>query len=167
LVDGVENWLHHPDIGFNYRLSDIACALGRVQLSRIGEILALRHAAAEHYHTLLADIPGLELPPLTLSGCTISWFVFVVRLPQTDNRAGIQALLSERGIATASYFAPIHQQPAWRDLLVQSQPHLPTTESIGSRTLALPFFTRITSTQQEQVASALRQALTSQNQGVS
>jgi perosamine synthetase len=158
-----DDWLHHPDIGFNYRLSDIACALGRVQLSRIGEILALRRAAAERYHSLLADIPGIELPPLRLPGCTISWFVFVVRLPQIANRPAIQALLSEQGISTAPYFAPIHQQPAWRNLIVQSRLHLPITESIGSRTLALPFFTRITPSQQKRVAAALRRSMIDQN----
>jgi perosamine synthetase len=158
-----DDWLHHPDIGFNYRLSDIACALGRVQLSRIGEILALRRAAAERYHSLLADIPGIELPPLRLPGCTISWFVFVVRLPQIANRPAIQALLSEQGISTAPYFAPIHQQPAWRNLIVQSRLHLPITESIGSRTLALPFFTRITPSQQKRVAVALRRSMIDQN----
>ncbi len=159
------HWLHHPYIGFNYRLSDIACALGRVQLSRIDEILALRRAAAERYHALLADIPGLELPPLTLPGCIISWFVFVVRLPQTTSRAAIQALLSRQGIATAAYFTPIHQQPAWRDLIVRSGLRLPVTESIGARTLAVPFFNRIAPSQQDEVASALRCALDPLNQG--
>ena len=153
------DWLHHPDIGFNYRLSDIACALGRVQLTRIDEILDLRRSAAEHYHSLLADIPALELPPLTLPGLTISWFVFVIRLPETSDRAHIQTLLAQHGVTTATYFQPIHRQPAWRQLLV-SPPHLPVTESIGSRTLALPFFTRITPAQQEQVASVLGKCLT-------
>ena len=71
--------------GYNYRLSELACALGRVQLSRIGEMLALRQAAAERYDALLCRIaiPGLELPPLTLPDRTISWFVYVVRLPET------------------------------------------------------------------------------------
>ena len=149
--------LLHPPIGFNYRLSDIACALGRVQLSRIDEILALRRAAAERYHTLLADIPSLELPPLTLPHCTISWFVYVVRLPESVHRTRVQSFLADCGIATASYFAPIHQQPAWRNHA--ASPDLPVTESIGSRTLALPFFTRITPGQQEQIASTLREAL--------
>ena len=76
-------WLDHAEIGYNYRLSDLACALGRVQLSRIDEILALRRAAAERYHALLSEIPGLELPPLTLPRRAISWFVYVVRLPRT------------------------------------------------------------------------------------
>lgn len=149
--------LLHPGIGFNYRLSDIACALGRVQLSRIDEILALRRAAAERYNVLLADIPGLTLPPLTLPNCTISWFVYVVRLPESVHRTRVQSFLADRGIATASYFAPIHQQPAWRN--PAASPDLPVTESIGSRTLALPLFTRITPGQQEQVASTLREAL--------
>jgi perosamine synthetase len=152
------DWLHHPDFGFNYRLSDIACALGRVQLSRIGEILSLRRAAAERYHALMADSPNLELPPLTLPNSSISWFVFVVRLPEAANRTRIQAFLGQQGIATATYFAPIHQQPAWRNCVISSL-HLPVTETIGSRTLALPFFNRITPSQQEQVVSTLRKAL--------
>ena len=151
LVDGVaEDWLHHPDIGFNYRLSDIACSLGRVQLSRLDEILALRRTAAERYNALLACIAGLELPPLTQPGCTISWFVYVVRLPAGTDRARVQAFLAERGIATSNYFAPIHLQPAWHEFIVQNPPILPVTEFIGPRTLALPFFNRITESQQQQ-----------------
>lgn len=152
------DWLHHPDIGFNYRLSDIACALGRVQLSRINEILTLRRAAAERYHTLLSDIREVELPPLSTPDSTISWFVFVVRLTENADRNRIQEFLSQHAIASARYFAPIHLQPAWREGLASPQP-LPVTESIGARVLALPFFTRITPSQQEQVASALRKAL--------
>jgi len=153
------DWLHLPEIGFNYRLSEIACALGRVQLSRLDGILDFRRSAAERYHALLAGIPDLELPPLTLPDCTISWFVFVVRLPESADRLRVQACLTQRGIATSTYFAPIHQQSAWRNCIAQEPPHLPVTESIGTRTLALPFFTRITASQQETVAAALREAL--------
>jgi perosamine synthetase len=155
-------WLHHPYIGFNYRLSDIACALGRVQLSRLDEILTLRRTTAERYHALLANFPGLELPPLTLPAYTISWFVYVVRLPEGVDRARIQASLAERGIATSTYFAPIHQQPAWREYVAPIPPLLPVTESIGPRTLALPFFNRITASQQQQVAIAVDEAISLQ-----
>jgi hypothetical protein len=70
--------------------------------------------------------------------------------------------LANQGIATATYFAPIHQQPAWRGFVAQNPPCLPVTESIGPRMLALPFSTRITRAQQEQVAGALRIALSRQ-----
>lgn len=155
------DWLHHPDVGFNYRLSDIACALGRVQLSRLEQILALRRSAAERYQSLLANISGLGLPPLTLPDRTISWFVYVVGLPKAADRPRIQAFLANHGIASATYFSPIHLQPAWHSRSA-SPLHLPVTESIGSRTLALPCFTRISSTEQEQVALALHAALMSQ-----
>jgi perosamine synthetase len=152
------DWLDHAEPGYNYRLSDIACALGRVQLSRIGEILALRASAAERYDELLAGIPGLELPPLARPGLTISWFVYVVRLPEQVDRDRVRAHLAARGIATGRYFAPIHLQPAWRSVS-SAAVHLPVTESIARRTLALPFFNRITAQQQQQVADALRQLL--------
>jgi perosamine synthetase len=159
----VDDWLHHPEIGFNYRLSEIACSIGRVQLSRIDEILALRRAAAERYTALLAEIPGLELPPLTLSRCTISWFVYVVRLPDFSDRGRVQSFLAEQGIASGTYFAPIHQQPSWRGRLVM-QSHLPVTELLGSKTLALPFFTRISEAQQKEVALAIYRAIESEKQ---
>lgn len=151
-------WLDHAEIGYNYRLSDLACALGRVQLSRIGEMLALRRQAAERYHALLCGIPGLELPPLTLPRRAISWFVYVVRLPQGADRDRVQSALAARGIATGRYFAPIHQQPAWRSH-PSAAAALPLTESIARRTLALPFFNRITPGQQSRVAAVLRRVL--------
>ncbi len=152
-------WLDHAEIGYNYRLSDIACALGRVQLSRIGEMLALRRDAAERYQTLLAEIPGIELPPLRLPRRVISWFVYVVRLPGHADRDRVQAALSGQGIATGRYFAPIHLQPAWSAHPRAVEASLPVTESIARRTLALPFFNRITPDQQQQVVSALQQAI--------
>ena len=153
------DWLDHAELGYNYRLSDLACALGRVQLSRIDEILAMREAAASRYNALLSEIPGLELPPLSLPRRTISWFVYVARLPEGADRDQVQSELARRGIATGRYFAPIHLQPAWRAQPSACAASLPLTESIARRTLALPFFNRIASTQQQKVAAALHDAI--------
>jgi perosamine synthetase len=157
------DWLDHAEPGYNYRLSELACALGRVQLSRIAEILELRRSAAERYTNLLAQtaIPDLELPPLALPGRSLSWFVYVVRLPRDVDRDRVQARLAVRGIATGRYFAPIHLQPAWRAHPSAAHARLPITESIARRTLALPFFNRIGAAQQREVAAAFEEEVLS------
>jgi perosamine synthetase len=156
-------WLDHAEPGYNYRLSELACALGRAQLSRIGEMLASRQAAAERYNALLRAIPGFEVPALAFPNRTISWFVYVVRLPRHADRDRIQATLASQGIATGRYFAPIHLQPAWRAHPSAKATRLPITEQIAARTLALPFFNRITAGQQEDVVSALQDVLRSES----
>ena len=153
------SWLSGTEPGYNYRLSELACALGRVQLSRIGEMLVLREAAAKRYDALLAGIPGLERPPLVLPRRVISWFVYMVRLPEGVNCDGVQASLARQGIATGRYFAPIHLQLAQGAHHSEDAGRLTLTESIARRTLALPFFNCIAASQQQEVADALREAI--------
>lgn|ERR1700738_5013761 len=153
-------WLDHAEPGFNYRLSELACALGRAQLGRLNEMLSMREAAAERYLSLLSDISGLELPPAHLAERTISWFVFVVRLSGQSVRDRTMSALAARGIAAGRYFPPIHLQPAWRNH-PNARVSLPHTESIAPRTLALPLFNRITEEQQNQIAEALAEILVS------
>ncbi len=156
--DPSAGWLEHTEPGYNYRLSEIACALGRVQLARLDDILAARAAAAARYDDLLRELPGMERPPLTLPQRTLSWFVYVVRLPPGTDRVRVQAELATKGIATGLYFPAIHQQPAWR-AHTSAQVSLPVTESVAARTLALPFFTRITPDEQECVAEAIGRSI--------
>ena len=154
-----EDWLDHEEPGFNYRLSDIACALGRVQLARIDEILGLRAQVATRYDALIKTISGLELPLLQLARRKLSWFVYVVRLPADVNREQVQAQMALEGIATGRYFGPLHQQPAHRGEPAPASLRLAVTEQVAPRMLALPFFNRITHGEQEQVADALRSAI--------
>ncbi len=159
--DDKTDWLDVVEPGYNYRLPEMACALGRVQLRRLAEMLALRRQAAERYDALLEPIRQLERPPLTLQRREISWFVYVVRLPEGVDRDQVYAELAEQGIATGRYFAPIHLQPFWQDRHAGGAMPLPITESISRRTLALPFFNRISPGQQQLVAQALRASLES------
>jgi perosamine synthetase len=161
--DPAARWFEHEEIGYNYRLSELAAALGRVQLGRVDEILAMRRAAAECYQSLLETVSDLELPPLALPRRSISWFVYVVRLSggqagaagDSSFRDRVQRALARRGIAAGRYFAPIHQQPAWCRHGSSISANVPITETIARRTLALPFFNRITPAQQEEVAATL------------
>jgi perosamine synthetase len=154
-------WFQHEELGYNYRLSELNCALGASQLRRLESILGRREAVAREYHRRLQAEPVLQLPALDLPRRRISWFVYVARLRETFSAAHrdhiIQGMAS-RGIACGRYFAPIHLQPAYR-----SQPHrcmkLGHTESIPQRTLALPFFNKITNEQVEEVCQTLREVL--------
>jgi len=154
-------WLDWVEPGYNYRLSDLASALGRVQLRRLGEMLALRREAASRYDALLKQIRELERPALTLPRREISWFVYVVRLPQASDRDAVRRELAGKGIATGRYFAPLHLQPcSLQQTGGQTEP-MPVTESVAERTLALPFFNRITAGQQQKVVEALHAAIAS------
>jgi perosamine synthetase len=155
-------WLQHDALGYNYRLSELNCALGASQLQRLESILERREAIARQYHRRLQTESGLQLPEIDLPRRRISWFVYVLRLRESFSAAQRDHIIQEmasRGIACGRYFAPIHLQPAYR-----SQPHrcmtLTHTESIGPRTLALPFFNNISVEQIEEVCQTLHEVIT-------
>jgi perosamine synthetase len=152
-------WLDHREPGFNYRLSELECALGRVQLSRITEILAARREAAERYQARLANIPGLILPPLELRNLVVSWFVYVIRTTNGLDCDRLQENLANNGIATGRYFGPIHRQPSMNEIASKGSFSLDVTEAIERCTVALPFFNRITSAQQLEIASVIRRTM--------
>lgn len=154
-------WLQHEELGYNYRISELNCALGASQLQRLETTLERREAIAREYHRRLQGSLDLELPAIALPRRRISWFVYVLRLSQrftASHRDHIVREMASRGIACGRYFAPIHLQPAYR-----SQPHrcmtLAQTESIAPRTLALPFFNKISVEQIEDVCQTLSELL--------
>ena len=156
-------WLQHEELGYNYRISELNCALGVEQLKRIESILGRRGAIAREYHLRLQNDPHLELPPIELPRRRLSWFVYVVRLRNSFTAFHRDQLFREmaaRGMGCGRYFAPIHLQPVYQSLPNQRM-NLPVTESQAARTLALPFFNRITEAQIAEVCSTLLEVLPS------
>jgi perosamine synthetase len=154
-----EDWLQHAEVGYNYRISEINCALGIGQLKRIEEILSKREAVAFAYQHELENISGLVLPPIRIPDVRISWFVYVVRLAgqfTARHRDALMTFLQREGIGCARYFAPIHLQPAYAPW---KPAPLPVTESHAARTLALPFFNNLSQLQIKEVSETLRKAL--------
>jgi perosamine synthetase len=150
--------LDHERLGFNYRLSDLASAIGVAQLERADEITAVRRRLASMYGERLAGIDGLVLPPNGIHGPR-SWFVYVVQLPDGADRDGVAARMAERGIATKAYLPCIHLQPPYRERFGFRGGEFPVAEAAAKRTLALPFFNALAEEQIERVCAALRQAL--------
>jgi perosamine synthetase len=153
-------WLQHERLGFNYRLSDINCALGLSQLGRIDDMLAERRDVAEEYRRQLAGIEELELPIYDAPDAEVSWFVYVVRLRGFDQAARDAVLSSLRsdGIACSNYFSPIHLQPYFQELGYRAG-MFPVTEEVASSTVALPFYNKLRGGQICRVGEALRNAL--------
>jgi perosamine synthetase len=157
------DWFEHLEIGYNYRLSEINCALGIEQMRRLPEILEKRAAIAQMYFTALKLHAHIEAPPARVAEGKISWFVYVVRLAKEfhgTRRGAVVTAMQARGIGCARYFAPIHLQPAYRDVSHRCM-DLTATESVSGRTLALPFFNQLSLAQVLEVCSTLQQVLES------
>jgi perosamine synthetase len=152
-------WLDHDRLGFNYRLSDIACALGLAQLGHLDELLAARARVAGLYREALADIEDLQLPCPDQTGNTRGWFVFVVQLPRGVDRDGAVRALATRGVQSKPYLPAIHLMSFYRERFGHRGGEFPVCEEIAARSIALPFFAGMGEGEVECVARALRGAL--------
>jgi len=148
-------WLDHDRLGFNYRLSDVACALGLAQLERLDAMLAARARVAGSYREALAGIEGLGLPCADSGGAQRGWFVFVVQLPHgVDRDATIRALAAQQ-IQSKPYLPAIHLMSFYRERFGHMEGEFPVCEDIAARSMALPFFPEMTEGQVARVCEAL------------
>ena len=152
-------WFNHVRLGMNYRWTDIQAALGLAQLEKLDRILELREAAARTYGQLLADVDGIEPPAWDDEDHRRSWFVYVVKLDPSLNRASIMDALRREGIGTAEYVPCIHLQSYMRERFGFAEGMCPVAEDAAARTMAVPFFTRIEPADQEHVVEVLRAAI--------
>jgi perosamine synthetase len=152
-------WLDHDRLGFNYRLSDISCALGIAQLERLEAMLAARAAAAAGYREALAGIEGLGLPCVDAEGNERGWFVFVVQLPTGVDRERIVRALAADGIQSKPYLPAIHLMSFYRERFGHREGEFPVCEDVAARSLALPFFPGIGEGQIARVSEVLQAAL--------
>jgi perosamine synthetase len=149
------DWLGHDRLGFNYRLSDVAAAIGVAQLERVDALLADRRRVAAVYVERLSGIEGLDLPCPDRGHARRSWFVYVVQLPVDVDRDGVIRALGQRGIASKAYLPCIHLQPFYRERFGFRGGEFPVAERVAERSLALPFFTAMTDEEVDRVCEAL------------
>jgi perosamine synthetase len=152
-------WLDHDRLGFNYRLSDIACALGVAQLQRLDSSLAARAAVAERYRQALDAVEGLTLPCADAGGDERGWFVFVVQLPHEVDRDETVRALAAAGVQSKPYLPAIHLMSFYRERFGHREGEFPVCEDVAARSLALPFFPQLSEGQVARVCEALRAAL--------
>jgi len=146
-------------VGFNYRLSDIHAALGLSQLQRIDQYISTRQALASRYNELLADLPILL--PLQQADCYSAFHLYIIRLdPQKNTASHLEVFesLTAQGIGVGLHYIPVHLQPFYQRMGF-TEGDFPKAEAYYQQAITLPLYPTLNHQQQEQVISALTEAL--------
>jgi perosamine synthetase len=153
------DWLDHDRLGFNYRLSEIACAIGLAQLERLDAMLAARARVAGAYREALSRIEDLDLLCPDEGGNVRGWFVYTVALPRGVDRDEAIRGLRERGVQSKPYLPAIHLMSYYRETFGHRPGEFPVCEDIAARSLALPFHPALSDGEIARVADALAAVL--------
>lgn len=144
--------------GFKYNLTDIASAIGRVQLRRADELWRARQRIAALYRSALADVRGIELPFVDANR-QHAWHLFSIRLDLSVWKRGRDAFieeLKERGVATSVHWQPLHMQPYYRDLYALRAEQFPVAAELWPRLVSLPLYPGMTEDDVSYVSDAIR-----------
>lgn len=143
--------------GFKYNLTDIAAALGRVQLSRAEELWRERKQAVAAYERALTQLPGLDLP-CEHSNRKHSWHLYSLRLDLSVWRRGRDEFiegLKQRGIGASVHWMPLHMHPYYRDAYGLEPDDFPISAALWPRLVTLPLFPGMRPNEIEFVATAI------------
>ncbi len=161
-ASGVANpWYYEmPEIGYNYRASDIHCALGLSQLGKLEQFIDRRSALVARYRELLLPLAPIVQPLKQMPHGTPAWHVAVMLIDfeiAGCDRASVMIRLRESGILTQVLYIPLYRQPYYRDRYGEMR--LPGTERYYSRALCLPLFVGVTDSDLSYVIDNLADAL--------
>ena len=146
--------------GFKYNMTDMAGALGRVQLKRLPAFLQRRQQLAQRYLEALKELP-LILPADAPAGDVHSWHLFVLRLAEGAKvtRDEVIQQLSDAGIGTSVHYVPLHRQPYWRDRYQLTPEMFPEADKAYQSMFSIPLFTAMSDAEQERIIAALHAIL--------
>lgn len=146
--------------GFKYNMTDIAAAIGTVQLERAEEMRAARERIAEQYLQAFAELQ-LELPARARSSQIHSWHLFVVRIGSKSGVTRDQFIedMAKRGVGTSVHFIPLHEHPYWAENFVSPDDAFPAADSVFEEAVSLPIFSSMSSDQVQAVIDATTEVL--------
>jgi UDP-4-amino-4,6-dideoxy-N-acetyl-beta-L-altrosamine transaminase len=153
---GEGGWYYEvEELGWNYRMTDIAAALGLSQMLRLGEYVARRTALAERYNRLLAN-SGLALPECA-PDCASAWHLYVVGWNEACGRPRLDAFAALRaaGIGVQVHYIPLHLHPLFRKLGFKSGQY-PNAEAHYARAISIPLYATLREPEQDRVVEHLR-----------
>jgi UDP-4-amino-4,6-dideoxy-N-acetyl-beta-L-altrosamine transaminase len=153
-------WYEQQELGFNYRLPDILCALGLSQLVRLPGFIARRRRLAARYRSLLAPLGNRVRPVPTPPGSDPALHLFAVQIDFDAvgrTRSEVMERLARKGVGSQVHYIPVHRQPFWRAR--SETPELPGAEAWYASTLSLPLYPGMSDTDPARVVETLAWAL--------
>ena len=149
------DWYYEIDeLGYNFRISDVQCALGASQLTKLERFVARRNEIAARYRDELADLP-IVLPPAAPPGWRHAYHLFPVRV---RNRRAVYDALRADGIGVQVHYVPVYRHPVYARLGFYAS-DFPATEHAYERLLSLPMYPGLTDAQQDHVITRVRAAV--------
>lgn len=148
------------DLGYNYRISDIHCALGLSQLTRLDAFIGRRREIVAHYNAAFADVPWLITPGLRTPANRdhISWHLYTVQIDFKaigKTRTQVMTELRQKGIGTQVLYIPVHLQPWYRKTYGYARGKCPVSENYYRRALSLPLYPAVTDIDVRRVIDAV------------
>lgn len=143
-VDGPRQgrwYCEQQELGYNYRVSDVHCALGLAQISRLDAFVDKRLALRANYNASIAGLAPLVRPVSQRSDARIGWHLYQVLVDFDGagiSRDALMAELSDRGVGTQVHYVPVHRHPYYRD--ASPTPELAGADAFYGRCLSLPFY---------------------------
>jgi perosamine synthetase len=148
-------------LGFNYRLTDIACALGLSQLKKLEANLLRRREIAARYAAAFRDL-GAVMPPAVRAGVNPAWHLYPIRLNLerlSTNRARVFRALRAENIGVNVHYIPVHRHPYYHDRFGYQGGEYPIAEDAYERLISLPMFHAMSDQDVEDVVAAVRKIL--------
>lgn len=155
-----DSWFYEmTDLGFNYRITDIQCALGISQLRKLPAFLKRRREIAETYNAAFGCMEGIA--PLAVNEDVLhSWHLYVVKIRGETDRTAIFRDLREKGVGVNVHYIPVHLHPYYRRHFHTSAELCPVAESVYNQILSIPVFPKMRDGDATMVIEAIQNAIT-------
>ena len=152
-------WFYQQiELGYNYRMTELQAALGVSQMTRLDEFVARRHALAERYDALLADLP-LTLPHRNPNNrSALHLYPVQVQPENGKTRQQVFDYLRVHGIGANVHYIPVHTQPYYRQRFGFAHGDFPAAEAYYARAISLPLYFSLSEDEQDSVVATLKQA---------
>lgn len=147
-------WFYQQfNLGYNYRITDIQCALGCSQMKKLDRFLARRKEIVARYNEAFADCDNI-ITPYQLSDTESGWHLYIVQVKNCDRRQVFEAM-REKGIGVNVHYIPVYMHPYYQEHGYENV-HCANAEEIYSHIISLPLYPGLTSEQQDYVIDTLK-----------